>query len=402
MKNLKIGIAAEQFITWGGGIDFIRLILNGLTSVQRKKEYEINLFVYVPVQSNLKIRFKNLIKKLINPLFSSKYLLNKTNIDLTSIINTFKAVNSSITIVKYNGTKEDLAKKTVKDNISFLLPLFSVLPADFPVQWAGYIYDFQHKYYPEFFTNEEIQVRDEHFSTMMKEAKKIIVNAKAVKNDVEKFIEFKNAKVMTLPFCPVLNHDFFEHFDVTKYNLPAKYFMISNQFWIHKDHRTAFKAFKVFIDETGDNEIGLVCSGQVIDYRFPNYFSELEQLIEDLGLSERIIIVGYIPKKHQLQILKDSIAVIQPTLFEGGPGGGAVYESVAYAIPSIVSDIPVNLELDDESVTFFNAGSFEDLASKMKIVYKQNNVKYTFEELKMRNEKRMLSMGQQIIQTILD
>lgn len=403
MKKLKIGITTEHFINWGGGIDFIRLLLNGLNLIQEKKQYNIHLFVYIPFQSKFEITLKNLVKKSINQFLSEKFQLNNNvNIDLPLIIEAFKNVNPSITIVKYDGLQKNLEKKAIKEDLDLLLPLSTPLASDFPIKWVGYIFDFQHKYYPYFFTDEEIKDRDENFLNMMKEAKQVIVNAKDVKKDIEKFIEIKNAKIISLPFCPVLNLDFFDVIDISKYNLPDKYFMISNQFWKHKDHITAFKAFKAFIEVTGNNEIGLVCTGQTEDYRFPNYFSELEELITNLKLNNRISILGYIPKKHQLQILKNTIAVIQPTLFEGGPGGGAVYESVAYGIPSIVSDIPVNLELDDESIVFFNAGSSVDLMEKMELIYHKPNVKYTLGELVNKNEKRMLAMGEQIMNLLIN
>ena len=178
--------------------------------------------------------------------------------------------------------------------------------------------------------------------------------------------------------------------------------MISNQFWRHKDHVTAIKGFKLFLDGLEKKNIGLVCTGQTLDYRFPNYFDDIKDLINELGLTEKIFILGYIPKNDQLQILKKSIAVIQPTLFEGGPGGGAVYESVAFGIPSIVSDIPVNQELNDETVTFFNTGSPEDLAEKMKMVELTEKKQYSPEELIKKNNQSLTKLGDVILSTFID
>lgn len=178
--------------------------------------------------------------------------------------------------------------------------------------------------------------------------------------------------------------------------------MISNQFWRHKDHITAIKGFKLFLDSLENKNISLVCSGQTQDSRFPNYFDEIKNLINELGLAEKIFILGYIPKNDQLQILKNSVAVIQPTLFEGGPGGGAGYESVAFGIPSIVSDIPVNKELDDETVTFFKTGSPEDLAEKMKMVFESPKKKYTTQELIAKNKKSLTKLGTEILNIFND
>jgi glycosyltransferase involved in cell wall biosynthesis len=91
--------------------------------------------------------------------------------------------------------------------------------------------------------------------------------------------------------------------------------------------------------------------------------------VENLGLSEKIHFLGYIDKLDQLRIMAKAVAVIQPSLFEGGPGGGAVYDAVAAGVPAIVSNIGVNLEIgDEENVVFFEARSCDDLALKMKSI----------------------------------
>jgi glycosyltransferase involved in cell wall biosynthesis len=87
--------------------------------------------------------------------------------------------------------------------------------------------------------------------------------------------------------------------------------------------------------------------------------------ISELRLQDHILLLGHIPKLDQIYIMKECIAVIQPTLFEGGPGGGSVYDAVALGVPSIVSDIPVNKEIVDKNVLFFKAGSEQDLYHNM-------------------------------------
>ena len=63
--------------------------------------------------------------------------------------------------------------------------------------------------------------------------------------------------------------------------------------------------------------------------------------------------------------MRRAVAVLQPTLSEGGPGGGSVYDAVAVGTPVIASDIPVNREIEHESVRFFPARSAEKLVQEM-------------------------------------
>ena len=403
MKTYKVGILTEHFIKWGGGVDFIRLIIKGLATLNTNEGTpKVKIYVLIPKLPRFKIKIKNFVKTVLNFCLNKKYVIQK-EIDIAQIINAFKEVDTNILVCHYTDLDKDLKKQVLKNKIDFIIPAFVPLPNKFPIPWVGYIYDFQHKYYPQFFSDSEMTNRDNEFAAMLNTAQTIIVNAKAVKADIARFIGQTKAKVVSLPFCPVLNPAFFElNVDLAKYNLPANYFMISNQFWRHKDHITAIKGFKLFLDSIENKNIGLVCSGQTQDSRFPNYFDEIKGLINELGISEKIFILGYIPKNDQLQILKNSVAVIQATLFEGGPGGFAVYESVAFGIPSIVSDIPVNKELDDETVTFFKTGSPEDLAEKMKMVFESPKKQYSPQELIAKNNKSLVKLGTEILNIFND
>ena len=145
-----------------------------------------------------------------------------------------------------------------------------------------------------------------------------------------------------------------------------RYFLISNQFWIHKDHVCAFNALAELRKTPGYDDIHIVCTGATKDYRNPNYLDELNELNQSLGIYDRVHFLGYIPKIDQIQLMKECIAVIQPTLYEGSPGGGEIEDAVSLGKHSIVSDIPVNLEIDEPTVTFFECRSAKQLASCMK------------------------------------
>ena len=84
------------------------------------------------------------------------------------------------------------------------------------------------------------------------------------------------------------------------------------------------------------------------------------------------------PKLDQIHLLRSSIALIQPTFFEGGPGGGSVYDAVSVGCSCIISDIAVNRELASESlVTYFKVGDANDLANVMRdqVDFHKNNFK---------------------------
>lgn len=237
----------------------------------------------------------------------------------------------------------------------------------FPFPWSGYIADLQHKRLPHLFKRVERWHRDRRMRRMLAEAPAVIVNAASVARDIEEFFPGRNARLYALPFCPPADPERLNSTEDparrVKYNLPVAYFLISNQFWIHKSLDTAFRALRMVRDAGYD--VHIVCTGETYDYRWPKHFDNLLALVSKLKLNDRVHILGLIPKADQLAIMRGSLAVIQPTLFEGGPGGGSVYDAVSTGTPALVSDIPVNSEIDLGLVGFFTAASANDLSAKM-------------------------------------
>jgi glycosyltransferase involved in cell wall biosynthesis len=98
--------------------------------------------------------------------------------------------------------------------------------------------------------------------------------------------------------------------------------------------------------------------------------------------------------------MRQASALIQPTLFEGGPGGGSVYDAMAVGTRAIVSDIPVNREIRDSHVTFFPAGSAQELANAMREVVETKPDRITPEQLRRRGCSALKSFGKQLVQAV--
>ena len=85
-----------------------------------------------------------------------------------------------------------------------------------------------------------------------------------------------------------------------------------------------------------------------------------------MNCQQNIHFLGYIPKPDQIAIMRNAIGLIQPTLFEGGPGGGAVYNALCLGITCLISDIKVNREITGyDNVYFFDPNNSSELATLM-------------------------------------
>lgn len=374
MQKRKIGIPATGFIGWGGGIDFLRMLIRGILVTGK---YDV--VILIPSNRTLRNKIRNTVKIVANQVISllsvvgirkRKYVLQ----DIKDQSYLFKEFYKEVTVAVYKHNTTGLKQIIKKQAIELLIPCIDAIDYDIDIPWIGYLYDFQHKYLTQFFNPIEIKNREIHFDKMVASADKIIVNSHAVKKDVNRFYPNNNSEVVSLPFTPLFSKQLLvDHYDKLKikYNLPEKYFIISNQFWQHKSHLTAFQALKIFLEKTGEN-IAIVCTGETNDYRHATYFKNLQTEIQQLGIEGNVLFLGYISKQDQIQILLHAIALIQPTLFEGGPGGGATYDAVAFGKPAIVSNIEINKEIESPLVTFFQVSNPNDLAEKMASVFAAN------------------------------
>ncbi len=363
---------------WGGGIAFLQLCLQGLeTSV---KKNNITVVLLIPLKKNyfLYSYLKNAIKILLNFINSGKFngaYIKKESDVLDQLV---YCVNYKVKLIRYKNTLTNLEKVSIDEDIDVLLPSFDNLGSNFSIPWIGYLYDFQHKEMPQFFSDKEIKSRDIDFSNMLLNAQSIIVNSKKVKTDINKYFEYDVQKIFTLPFTPFINKRNSESpLSVkTKYKIPEKYFIISNQFWVHKDHMTAFLAFASFCLNNSDYK--LVCTGELSDYRNPSYINVLKNVIIKHSIEERVIFTGFLSKTDLLLLIENASCLIQPTLYEGGPGGGAVYDAYMYGIPIILSDIEINNEVVDcGNIIRFDAGNSADLCSKMNLAILKEKVEYS-------------------------
>jgi glycosyltransferase involved in cell wall biosynthesis len=365
---LKIALLGFGF-EWAGGAEFLRHIANGLLA--KKNTRQIKIYLLLPAAG------KN-----------------------ESMLDYFKhTLEDDIEIVYHEPSHAGLVGCLNQIKADIALPSMGGLGRGSP--WLGYIWDFQHKYLHGNFEPSECFDREIQVSGILRDSRAIIVNSRAVKDDVLRFYPWVKAEtIFNLPFAP---HPLAEWFEETvidigsKYKLPAKYFLISNQFWIHKGHLVAFKALNRI---AAMSDVSIVCTGNMNDYRRPEYLDELKQFVGENGLSRRVQLLGHIPKRDQIELMKGALAVVQPTNFEGGPGGGCVYDAVSLGVPVILSDIPVNKEVVSENLWFFQADNDEDLAEKMIVVLGTHIIRPDKDRLIRMGQENLSRLGDRLFEAI--
>lgn len=230
------------------------------------------------------------------------------------------------------------------------------------------IFDFQHYYLQDFFSQMDLFFRKADSERIAENAKIIIFNSLTSEEDFKRIFPKSKALTYALPFhvfhgdeCYIQNPVDIQR----KYNLPDKFLICCNQFWIHKDHGTLFEAI-AHLRETG-LELHVVCTGMTDDYRFPGYFSELQNKIKRLQISDLVHILGFIPRNDQLQLMRRSLAVVQPSLFEGW--STVIEDARALGKTIIMSDLPVNIEQSPLDGFYYERKNSEALSIVINNIY---------------------------------
>jgi glycosyltransferase involved in cell wall biosynthesis len=398
---VKIGIVAYDFLNWSGGIDFLWLVTDSLLASPRAEKAEFHLIVPDSGPRLAWQRARKSVKDILRAPLSRKKTPVVSGLESDELGSAFSEFGDRIAIHHVDIGRNAIHHASERLDLTILLPVMHSLGRDFPRPWLAYAYDFQHRYFPENFTPQSRRSRDKHFAELLTQARAVIVNSRAAANDISRYVPEATTRIFILPFAPAPRPNWLDDEPeiLSHYNIAQPYFIVSNQFWAHKNHATAFEAFGLIAK--ANPSLSLVCTGLTDGSIDPTYFPDLLAFLKKAGLEQRVRILGLIPKRHQIELMKHACAVVQPTLFEGGPGGGAVYDAFSLNVPAIVSDIPVNRELPtDSNITFFPAGDAAALAERMEASLTASRTKSPTQELAAAGRRSRAACGEVLWEAI--
>lgn len=341
MTRRKIGIIFNFSAHWTGGVNYIINIINTLSFLDDEEKPEIIVFYNFELEQYInEIKFPYI--RFIEWKFPS--VLIGTMISL---------------VLRRNVFIHRILKEHTLDALFPLhdLPVKTRTKTTLLTWWA----DLQHKHYPAFFTRAQILGREVRIVFSLHNADALIVSSYDVLNDFKKYYEINPVlKTHVYRFVSILNED--NNLQITdlrvKYGLPEKYFMVSNQFHKHKNHRIVLQAL-VCLKEVGIKDFIVFTGGFPKDDK-SEYLMELRNIINDNDLQDQILFLGVIPRSHQIAIMANSQAVIQPSLFEGW--STVIEDAISLQVPVIASDLKVNVEQLNDKGIYFDPGDSAALA----------------------------------------
>lgn len=346
VERKRINILYYFNESWIGGVYYVTNIIKALK--------------YLPIDKMPEIRIYHWGNDTIDGIKSIEY----PSIEFVQfkIPLRFRIVNKIIRII---GGVQCFLKRSYGEGILSNLFLANIETSKLskikqPVFW---IPDFQEKYLPEFFSQETLSKRESYNQKVAQSQYDVVFSSFAAKADFELYYPGNRCKKHVLQFVSIIDLDVIEHIDkltlFDKYSIGECYFIVCNQFWIHKNHQVVLDAVKVLVKEQPDFK--LVFTGREFDSRWPNYTSELKSFVRDNNLESNIKFLGFIDRYDQLALMRYAKSVIQPSFFEGW--STVVEDCKALGKHIVLSDIPVHKEQISENVTFFDPYNASELAT---------------------------------------
>ncbi|MDX2049449.1 MAG: glycosyltransferase [Chitinophagaceae bacterium] len=351
-KKKKIGLIGVGSINWLGGLQYVTNIVHALESIGSEQDIEVHILKNERQHFPHLDHFKNI-----------KLYLH----DIDSYFPPWSFTNRVVWFFQRKFFKRIVPRmenKLIKEKFDFVFPII-VSSCNGQLNTAGWIADFQYHYYPEGASPEVTASAYREISFISHNCKKIVLSSKACEDDCHSIFPVTRGKTHAMPFTVYIGQELLHknNFDelLKKYQLPENFIIVSNLFCPTKNHVTLFKAIALLKDK--GIRIDLACTGNIVDQRNLHFGNEILQSITNLGVRDRVHLLGIIPRQDQVTLYRMSKAIVQPSVNEGW--STLVEEAKVLGKNLLLSNIAVHLEQNPGNPYFFESTNVSDLADKI-------------------------------------
>ena len=362
MSKLRIAIAMQGGTAWIGGTEYTKnlILACGRLPEEEREDVEIDLISGQPLEADLGAE--------LAPYLRRQHALAR-DMYSTSLP---KRVQWLVDRRLRGRQNTQFGEFVARQGFDFMYPLtydnqynigvsLPIGEAFGKCRWAGWIPDFQHRFMPQLFTAKEIAKRDSGIAALVADAKTIVFSSECAAADYRKFYPQAKAAAPVLHFYTLPKASWFEGDPLAvqrQFHLPDRFFIASNQFWQHKNHGLLFRALGILRERGVRPEV--VCTGHPHDFRDKDYFNTILRQIHEQGVASQVHVLGLIARTEQMQLMRRSLAVVQPSLFEGW--STVVEDARSLGKRIVMSDIGVHQEQNPQGGAYYSRESAEGLA----------------------------------------
>ena len=229
---------------------------------------------------------------------------------------------------------------------------------------VAWIPDFQHRHLRHMFTRTGYWKRELGFQAEIAGGRTIMLSSEDARRDCERFYPRTVGRTRAVRFAvppgeaPTLAQ---ARLVADRYGLPEHFLFMPNQLSKHKNHLLVLDALAILRQRGRD--VVVVSSGKQLDERHPEHFPAVQAKLAALGLQREFRLLGMIPYPDLTALMSRSVALLNPSLFEGW--STPVEEARSLGVPLVLSDLDVHHEQAGTTATYFERHSAESLADAL-------------------------------------
>ena len=346
-KPRRIGIVYPEINGWTGGSKFIRILIHSLGNACETADTEL----YVLSERN-ELRHSGLPTERVIRVGAPSYFRGESRLRQLLALPDKSAL--------FNAAREH--------RISVVLPVRTAPFRSSGLKTIGWIPDFQHVYLPELFSEGTRAYRDYTYRQLADHSTLVMLSSRTALEDFAAFApkHAHKGRVVSFPSLFAFEHLQDNVFETQqKFRIPAKFALVANQFWRHKNHELVIEAVRQL--RHGGIRVPVVITGVPVDSRDPNNetTSRILQAVVSAGLLEEVVVLGMVSDGDLANLMRTAAIVIQPSRFEGW--SSVVQECKAFGRPLICSDIPTHREQAPEALGFFPCDRPDKLADLLAV-----------------------------------
>ena len=152
-----------------------------------------------------------------------------------------------------------------------------------------------------------------------------------------------------------------------KFTAGAEYFIYVGAIQPRKNLVNLLKAFSIFKKRQKSN-MKLVLAGRMA---WKN--EEFSGLLKTYKYRNDVVLTGYLEEELLVQLLASAYALVYPSYFEGF--GVPVLEAMQCDVPVVTSKDSSMQEIGEDAALYFDPADFNDMAEKMMLVYKDEDLR---------------------------
>lgn len=345
IKNIAINLLWLLRPNGAGSFTYIQNLLDNLFNIDKSNKYYllINLYNY----KYLKERYKK----------NKNVKLKTIDIRHDFIFNPVRAYLKLIAKIKNDDLrKEEIIKKEIqafvnKKNIDTLFfPATIIYPRGIKnAKIIITIYDLQHEYFPENFSEKYLKYRKENYQYAALNSDHIIAISNYTKKTIVEKYKINPNKITTI----YLGTDNKKNEEDTV-SLPKNFLFYPATFWPHKNHKILIEALNKLKYEFPD--LNLVFTGIIKNEKVKK---EIDDLIKLYGLSKKVLFLGYIPDKQLNYIYQKARMLVFPSSFEGF--GLPIVEAFKHELPVVAANNTSINEIVGDAGLLFETNNLEKL-----------------------------------------